>query len=248
MPLDKQNTTNDVKIYPRDKKFKFSCHQGLDCFNNCCRDINIYLTPYDVLRMKNKLGIESGEFLERYTTIQDNGGFPAVLIKMNENDNLKCPFLTPGGCRVYDVRSWSCRVAPVDMTEDGYSFIFDSSFCHGLKEDKEWTLDEWMQNQGLGIYDEKESSFKNIPVHFRLTGMKNLDKLIKDVVFMACYDLDKFRKFIFQTSFLNFFWINPEEIEKIRQDDEALLQYAFRWLLNDFEEDLAMDLLDEMND
>ncbi len=242
--MEKQS--NNMTVYPRDKKFRFSCHHGLDCFNNCCRDINIYLTPYDVLRMKNKLGIKSGDFLENYTTQQDNGGFPAVLIKMNEDDNLKCPFLTPGGCQVYDVRSWACRIAPVDVIERGYGFIFDSTFCHGLNEDKEWTVEEWMQNQGLEIYEQKEKSFNRIPLHFHFTGMKNLDKHIKDVVFMACYDLDKFKKFIFDTGFLSYFWVNPEQLDKIREDDEALLQFSFHWLLNDFEEDLTMEIMDEM--
>lgn len=244
--MEKQNNTNDATVYPLNEKFKFSCHKGLDCFNQCCRDINIYLTPYDVLRMKNKLGMKSGEFLERYTTKIENGGLPAVLIKMREDADLICPFLTPDGCRVYDVRSWACRIAPVDLKENGYTFIFDSSFCRGLNEEQEWTLEEWMQNQGLDIYEEKEKLFKNIPLHFHLTGMKNLDKHIKEMVFMACYDLDTFRKFVFETGFLNIFWVKPEEVEKIREDDEALLQFGFRWLLNDFEEDETMELMDEM--
>ena len=44
--------------YPRmdlDSTFKFSCHPKVSCFNQCCRDVNIFLTPYDVLRMKKRL-------------------------------------------------------------------------------------------------------------------------------------------------------------------------------------------------
>ena len=49
-----------LKEYPRmnlDSTFRFSCHPGVACFNRCCADVNIFLTPYDVLRMKNRLGI-----------------------------------------------------------------------------------------------------------------------------------------------------------------------------------------------
>ncbi len=57
-----------LKGYERmglDNCFKFSCHRDIPCFNKCCGNVNIFLTPYDVLRMKNRLKMESGEFLEK---------------------------------------------------------------------------------------------------------------------------------------------------------------------------------------
>ena len=46
---------------------EFSCHKGISCWNACCSNIDISLTPYDVLRMKRHLGISSTEFLkEKY--------------------------------------------------------------------------------------------------------------------------------------------------------------------------------------
>ncbi len=59
-------------------KFCFSCHDGLACFKQCCRDINIFLTPYDVLRLKQCLGMDSGEFLEKHTHVlwAPGSGFP----------------------------------------------------------------------------------------------------------------------------------------------------------------------------
>lgn len=242
--MEKQNNT---AVYPVDEKFKFACHSGLECFNKCCRDISIFLTPYDVLRMKNKLGMESGEFLKRYTRESDQGSIPLVLIKMREDADLTCPFLTAGGCSVYDVRSWSCRIAPVDLKDNGYSFIFDSDFCKGQHEDREWTLKEWMKNQGLEIYEEKEKIFNELPKHIQFTGMTNLDKHIKEIVFMACYDLDRFRKFIFETGFLDVFFIKQEVAEEIRKDDEALLQFAFRWLKEDFDVGETLELIEEMS-
>ena len=46
---------------------EFSCHKGISCWNACCSNIDISLTPYDVLRMKRHLGITSTEFLRDYT-------------------------------------------------------------------------------------------------------------------------------------------------------------------------------------
>jgi len=49
-------------LKPEDN-FRFACHDGLECFTRCCRDTTIFLTPYDILRLKNALGISSETFL-----------------------------------------------------------------------------------------------------------------------------------------------------------------------------------------
>lgn len=215
-------------------EFKFHCHDGLDCFKKCCRDINIFLTPYDVLRMKNYLGISSGEFLESYTLkVQaPHTGFTLVQIKMLEEDNLKCPFITAKGCQVYRERPWSCRIAPVDMLGGGkYSFIFDSSRCHGLEESKTQTVKEWLRDQGLKIYEEMEQGFNEIPNHLKLTGDKVRDKTISDLFFMACYDLDKFRSFLLQNPYiLERMNLSEELLQGIRRDDLQLMKFGFKLL------------------
>ncbi len=55
-----------------DDTFRFACRPGISCFNKCCGDVNIFLSPYDVLRMKRRLGITSTEFLEKYTLMPVN--------------------------------------------------------------------------------------------------------------------------------------------------------------------------------
>ncbi|HEM55622.1 MAG: zinc/iron-chelating domain-containing protein, partial [Fervidicoccus fontis] len=40
----------------RSSKFTFSCNKDLSCWNLCCRDVDILLTPYDVLEMRTALG------------------------------------------------------------------------------------------------------------------------------------------------------------------------------------------------
>ena len=101
------------------------------------QDITIVLSPYDVLRMKNALGISSEEFLDEYTLIirRENLLIPMIVIKMNEDDK-RCPFVAEGGCKIYDDRPWPCRMYPLNMNDDGtFSFITDSSRCFGLKEE-----------------------------------------------------------------------------------------------------------------
>lgn len=220
-----------------DGRFKFSCHAGLACFKKCCRDITIFLTPFDVLRLKNRLKMSSGEFLDKYTIPFTAGypGFPLVLIKMAEDNDLRCPFITEKGCGVYEERPWSCRMAPVEVRAEGlYGFCFDPSHCHGLKEDKEQTVRQWMEEQGMGIYEKVEELFKDIPSRMKPSGQRDLDGQMMRAFHMACYDLDEFRRFIFETRFLDVYEVPEEVVEKIKTDDLALLQFGFEWLRTAF--------------
>ena len=59
-------TTPDVPPDLADKRrleatesFCFGCRSDLPCFTRCCADINILLTPVDVLRLSRRLGIST---------------------------------------------------------------------------------------------------------------------------------------------------------------------------------------------
>ncbi len=41
-----------------DDTIQFNCHKGIACFNKCCQQIDLTLAPYDIVRLKNRLGIE----------------------------------------------------------------------------------------------------------------------------------------------------------------------------------------------
>ncbi len=47
---------------------------------------------------------------------------------------------------------------------------------------------------------------------------------------MVCYNLTQFKKFVFESTFLDRYEINPERIEKIKKDDVELLKFGFDWL------------------
>ena len=58
-----------VRLGP-DSKFQFKCHKDVSCFTKCCRGIDIMLTPYDVILLKERLGLPSEEFLAIYTELK----------------------------------------------------------------------------------------------------------------------------------------------------------------------------------
>ncbi len=42
--------------------FRFHCHPGISCFTDCCRQLELALTPYDVLRLKRRWGLPRATF------------------------------------------------------------------------------------------------------------------------------------------------------------------------------------------
>ncbi|MFZ5644641.1 MAG: YkgJ family cysteine cluster protein [Bacillota bacterium] len=224
------------ELFSADTKFRFDCHRDLPCFGQCCRDINIFLTPYDVLRIKKRLGLSSTEFLNKYTNEigPPEVMLPVIYLKMNEEDKLNCPFVTPNGCSLYEVRPWSCRMAPVDIAGPGtYKMAFDRAKCLGLNEVKEWTVKEWMSSQNMDLYDAAEYYFKSIPLLLRFTGEESLDKAITHLFRMVCYDTDTFKEYISKNKFLiNEADINREAFLTSLKDDDQLLKSGVHWFIN----------------
>src|SRR5271169_190596 len=98
-----------------DSRFRFKCHKGTGCFTKCCSNIDILLTPYDIIRLKKRLGLTSGEFLERHVMIEidEKTSHPFIFLKMNEDGQRNCPFVASEGCTIYMDRPANCRYYPL---------------------------------------------------------------------------------------------------------------------------------------
>jgi len=212
---------------------RFRCRPGLPCFTACCQDVNIFLSAYDVLRLKKRLGLPSGEFLSRYTKtlISSSGKLPLVQLKM-EGQEKRCPFVTPEGCTVYEDRPWACRMYPLDRTDDGGKFFFlaADNVCLGRRESVQWTVEEWLLSQEVEPYEDMDRKFQVVTCNPRLLSEGLKDPKLQQMFWMASYDLDTFRRFVFESRFLQKFDLEPETIELVRTDDFALLHLALRWL------------------
>ncbi len=214
------------------ESFKFACHKGLSCFNSCCRDVNIFLAPYDVLRMKQRLGITSDEFLKRYTVIiQGEEGLPYVLIKMRNDQMKTCPFVQDNGCSIYEDRPWSCRMYPIfpDVTVGEVYMLEEKPACLGLQEKTEWTVEQWKRAQGIEVYDRMNDAFSVITNNeFFKTNKLELDSARQMI--LACYNIDQFKKYIFETRFLEIYEIEEDILKNIREDEEELLNFGYQWI------------------
>ena len=224
-----------------DDTFCFDCHPGISCFNHCCADVNIFLSPYDVLRMKRRLGMTSSQFLDTYTILPVHKDMktPAVVLKMDAGTK-RCPFLTDEGCGIYSDRPWPCRMYPLGLasqkdTPDGWRgarfyFLLKEEGCKGGDGPRQWTVRRWLDDQRVGEYDEWGEAFKELTLHrfFEDGGVLSPEKL--HMLYTACYDLDRFREFVFGSTLLERFEVDEEFVEEMGYDDEALLRFAFLWL------------------
>ena len=232
MKYQKQPPSGD-RTLTWDDTFNFECRPGIDCYNSCCRDITIFLNPLDVSFLRTKLGISSTEFHEKYTVrlVAEATGIPAVVLKMNEDEERRCPFVTEAGCGVYEARPYSCRLYPLD-TDQGveYTFIVNSDRCHGLLEPREISVEQWRKDQGLYPYDEVDHQLKDVMRAEEVWEAPIKNPKMQDMIFMALYDPDRFREFVFKSSFLDKFDIEDDILEQIKEDDTALLYFAAQWL------------------
>lgn len=243
---DKMAGIEPVRLGP-DNEFKFECHNRVKCFTKCCRGINIILTPYDIIRLKNRLQLSSEEFLAIYTEPQllEKTDLPIITLKLlddeaTDSDGHACPFVREDGCIVYEDRPTTCRYYPLgvaslshkqDVNEDEFYFFVNEPHCLGFEEKKVWTIREWRKNQGVDKYDEINAGWTDLIVRKRSfpPNVKLMEES-KKMFFMVNYNIDKFRQFVFESSFLKRYDIDKTTVEEIKTDEVSLLEFGMKWL------------------
>ena len=225
--------TQDPNKLDFQSRIKFRCHPGVKCFTNCCADVTIFLTPYDVLRLKNRLGMTSEEFMEKHTLLlnRDQQIIPLVVLKMSDNEKKACPFVTENGCTVYEDRPWACRMFPLDVDENElFSVIAKPEKCFGLLEDDEMRVIEWLEDQGVMDYQRVNNYYSEITSHPKLGELEITNERVRQMFYLASYNLDKFREFALSGRFLQMFEFEDDFEERIRVDDTELLKLGLDWI------------------
>lgn len=228
-----------------DDTFRFSCSETVSCFNQCCRDLNQFLTPYDILRLKNRFGIPSDIFLEKYTSmhIGPESGLPVISLKMRYDSKYKCPFVTPSGCSVYEDRPSSCRMYPLvrilsksretgDIAEQ--YMLIKEPHCLGFNCGHAQTVREWIENQGVDTYNKMNDMLMDIISLKNRLISGSIDKKAQKIFSTACYDLDTFRNQIFEKGILKGLNINTSTLDAVKNDDVALLKLGMEWVKQAF--------------
>ncbi|MCF8111531.1 MAG: YkgJ family cysteine cluster protein [Desulfobacteraceae bacterium] len=232
-------TDSVVRPIGKHEPFNFSCGPHVPCFNECCRDLNQFLMPYDVLRLARHMKTGTREFLNKWTLSHTGPetGLPVVTLRPAE-DGGKCPFVSCQGCRVYDNRPSSCRMYPLARMlkrsrqdariDESYALICEEH-CRGFEQSRAVTPLQWIAEQGLECYNELNDALIEVisAKQSRLPGP--LDKETAERLFFALYDIDSFIRDLAGTT--------GEECENLglcpdkadAGNDESLVRFAVKY-------------------
>ncbi|MFP3982384.1 MAG: YkgJ family cysteine cluster protein [Desulfurivibrionaceae bacterium] len=165
----------EVEELKKNEIFYFNCHPGVPCFTDCCRKLDLELTPYDVLRLKKRLGLTGRKFLDQYVDMVQNKEtvFPRCFLKMDDNAEATCPFLTSEGCRVYEDRPGACRTYPLGRGAwqdkqgnfQAAYVLLKEAHCLGFTEENRQTVKYWLEHQYLTPYNEANDHLMTLLYH-----------------------------------------------------------------------------------
>jgi hypothetical protein len=120
---------------------------------------------------------------------------------------------------------------PLDMEDDGsFHLIAHEETCKGLLEKTGQKIAAWLEDQKIGPYDEMNELFSDVTRPLLAQKLDIDNPSIIKMVFMALYNLDKFRDFVFNSTFLDRFEVESERISLIKEDEIALLKFALDWI------------------
>ncbi len=222
-------------------KIVFQCYPGVPCFKLCCSDLFLPLTPYDIIRIRDKLGLTTDEFLLKYTEpfLLPKAKLPIVRLKMTETEEKLCPFLSEGGCTIYEVRPLACRYYPLGFglfrnrderrNEEVY-YLVKEGFCQGLDSGKEMTVEEYRRSQGIPELEEPIKEWAEIIMKKESLGPVEVPEKSLELFFMVSTNPERFRSFVFESKFLDIFEVPEKTLKEIKKDDLKLLQFGFKWL------------------
>jgi Fe-S-cluster containining protein len=238
----------DIGLVPGKKlrgtdRFTFQCRPELSCFNQCCRNLNLFLYPYDVLRLSQGLGISADIFLAEYVDVvmREGNFFPDVLLRMSDDGDRACIFSDVSGCRVYKDRPYTCRTFPVEYgfqyhgenrKPEVIGFFRPPEFCLGQHETHGWTLRAWSGDQGSAKHQEMFKRWSEVKSLFQKDpwGRDGPHGSRAKMAFMASHNMDAFRVFVFESSLLKRYKVKADLLKKIQRDDVDLMLFGFDWI------------------
>lgn len=225
-----------------DSDIKFSCHKGISCWNACCKHADITLTPYDILSLKKATGKDSSAVLKDHTVpfTMDSDGMPGI--KLRTTDEGACLFMDEeAGCTIYENRPTSCRYYPLgnlsmkkanQAHENQHFVLVKESHCKGHEEDRILNIQDYRTEQKVETYDQHNIEYFQLILKKKSMGpgVGRPPEMSLQLFFMACFDQDRFRRFVLSDSFKTNYNLEQELYDNIEKDDIALMYFGFRLL------------------
>lgn len=223
----------------RSEDFSFSCHKDVKCFTECCRMLELALTPYDVLRLRLATGLTSGQLLDEYIIIEQDPGepFPRLYLTMVDDGRASCVFVAKNGCTVYAHRPSACRAYPLGRAvmrgENGageeHFVLMKEPHCEGFAEPVSQNAERYSIDQDLVTYNRFNDAVAVIVQHDLIRKGLILSAKQTDLFILALYNIDTFREMVLTDQFASITLAPSDKID-LQHDDEKLLLFGIDWL------------------
>ena len=98
------------------------------------------MTEQEASRIATCLGIDEGEFLERYAELASDGH----TLQLRSHDNGECIFLDDNRCTVYPARPVQCATFPFwpENVKSAYRWKITAKSCPGIDQGRHYSADE----------------------------------------------------------------------------------------------------------
>ena len=138
--------------------------------------------------------------------------------------------------------------SPKDGHEDidkEFYFLLEEDVCRGFENGKEWTIEEWLEDQGVSDYVELGEIFKEISLHNKFITGRIKEPIKQEMFYTVCYDIDKFKDLVFNSTFFKRFKVGEEQKALMKNDDVELLKFGFNFLKFSLFGEETMELTDD---
>ena len=191
-----QDKLNDIlnSALKSDVTFCFSCQM---C-GACCRKRQepIVITGLDIFRIAKALNQKPLDVITKYTKGHMGSESNLPVIFLDERPDGSCKLLHKGKCTVQQDKPIVCALYPLGRflkpgdTEFGY--ILSTSSCLGTrKSDKQWTLQQWLENFGIQKYNAESLAWNSLLLGIaKITANLRIEKIpieIRIEIFNALY-------------------------------------------------------------
>jgi hypothetical protein len=108
------------------ESFRFACVRGC---TNCCRQTGyVYLTPEDLVRAAEFVGLSAAEFEKKYVYRTK------TLLRLRKPRGSQCHFLKEGGCAIHTAKPTQCRAFPFwpELVAKREAWTEAASYCPGI--------------------------------------------------------------------------------------------------------------------
>ena len=234
--MEQVQLPKNVSRIAAEETFSFACHPEVDCFTNCCRQLELALTPYDVLRLAREKGMDSGSFLEQYVIQEQETEdvFPRFYLTMVDDGRASCVFVSDKGCTVYPGRPGACRAYPMgraairqeNNSMEEFFVLLKESHCQGFAEKEEQNSATYSSEQGLTEYNRYNDAVAHLLQHDKIRQGLQLTPQQIDYFILALYDLDSFRKQLQDKNLPG----SKQFDTTVHKTKEQLLLFGIEWL------------------